>query len=197
MDINFEELQDEKEFFEKILRMDNEDDILKEFEKHGKKISHEELMELKKSVNKVVKKLDTLSDDQLDEICGGAKGFFERAYDGVCNLFSGVRNTVADGSVGFAKTIKTDDHELPPTQDNSSNCLVVLNQIFGNIFDIGVDIVTGRKVSSMNSQTASYKLKEEKANKMAVAAGTVAVVSIMFALVRYRKDLMKWWCSGE
>lgn len=192
MDINFEELQDEKEFFEKILKMDNEEDILKEFEKHGKKISHEELMNLKKSVNKVVKKLDNLSDDQLAEICGGGP-----MIDWCKGLFNKGRNAFADGSVNFAKTIKTDGHELPPTQANSSNYFAILDKVFEKIIDFGVDIVTGRKVSSMNSQAASYKLKEENANKMAVAAGTVAVVSITFALVHYRKDLMRWWCSGE
>ena len=197
MDINFEELQDEEEFFEKILRMDNEEDILKEFEKHGKKISHEELMELKKSVNKVVKKLDTLSDDQLDEICGGEKGFWGRAYDEFWNVVSGIRNTVADGSVRFAEGVKTEDHTLPTVQDNSGNFLVSLGQLIGVPVSCLVDFVVGKKVSSIDSQTASYKLKEEKANKMAVAAGTVAVVSIMVTLIRYRKDLMKWWCSGE
>lgn len=182
MDINFEELQDEKEFFQKILKMDNEEDILKEFEKHGKKISHEELMNLKKLVNKVVKKLDTLSDDQLDEICGGGEKIDKVKHAVAGWLFKGAEKL---------------DPGVCKSASQTQGHIGILNQIFGYIFDIGVDIVTGRKVSSMNSQTASYKLKEEKANKMAVAAGTVAVVSIMFALVRYRKDLMKWWCSGE
>lgn len=195
MDINFEELQDEEEFFEKILRMDNEDDILKEFEKHGKKISHEELMELKKSVNKVVKKLDTLSEDQLSEICGG---------DVIDFLVPGpVRDFARKGLKGISRLCFWAAKKADPnicesvSQNNSGNFLVSLGQLIGVPVSCLVDFVVGKKVSSIDSQTASYKLKEEKANKMAVAAGTVAVVSIMVTLIRYRKDLMKWWCSGE
>ncbi len=183
MDVSFEELQSEKNFLKKILRMDNEEDVLKEFEKHGRKISHEELMNFRKSVNEIAKSLSKLNDKQLSEIssAGDDENIFRRGY-----------NWITNRSKNNTEVIKTESCQLPNNQWYS-----VAVQVGTGITNYVTNWFLGNKISKIESQIPEYELKKRNSDMTAVAAQAVAFTAVAGVLLYYGKDFMKWWLSDK
>lgn len=67
-------LLDNREFCDKLLEIENENEVKEHFKKNGVEITDEELSEIKEFISAMEKELKKLDNDVLKEISGGVKG---------------------------------------------------------------------------------------------------------------------------
>ncbi len=68
------ELLKDKEFLEKILKMDSEEEVMAAFKERGAEITHEEFIGLRGSVNSISDSIEKLDESEIEKISGGVFG---------------------------------------------------------------------------------------------------------------------------
>ncbi len=155
-------LEDEN-FWQEILRMESESEVLEAFRKRGIVLTHDELIKIKKCANELVDKFEKLDDNSLEEIAAGLSwgrkkpeekpiekleddngllpNFIKLAFDSVCSFICGISDSRYDK---VCKEIEFNERNI------------------------------------------------EKSNTLSNIYTGVAMASILALLYRYRKDLKGW-----
>ena len=72
MDEKSVELLKDREFVGKILKMNNEEEIIDAFRKRGSELTHEDFVGLKGSIGDMLDKIEELDESEIEKVSGGS-----------------------------------------------------------------------------------------------------------------------------
>lgn len=187
MNNKFKILDQDREFSEKILKMSSETEILQAFREKGIEVNREELLELRKYINKIATCLESLDKSELEQVAGG-NGLTE----GIKNAAKSVTNWFTGGS--SAATAAT---AAGKAANITTGMVVPLVEVASGAVGYASKKRTAGKLENINKQICDNDFKADIAGKISTATQGVAVASVAFAMCYYGKDFVKWWMKKK
>ena len=154
-----------KKFWEEILKMTDESDVMEYCKKMGIDITHQELVSLKKFINSIADKLENVDESSLKEVSGG-------------NFWSLTSSSATANST--------------PLNAKSSLWSPWFGTALG-VTDKAVNAFFENKLDCIDSEIKLNKERIESAESVSKIYEKIAVACVAGTLCYYGKDAVLWW----
>lgn len=98
MEQEVEKMLEDKEFLTEILNKETKEEIMKSFKDRGIIVTDEDLQNIKCIVTKSLEKGEVISENELDEVVGGARGKKKNKHDNITIIINNENTSTSSAS---------------------------------------------------------------------------------------------------